>query len=207
MKIFYQTFSNTNKLISILLLIILAQSCTKDANCNGQSDIVNSYYISADDKSKIPFKGNDTLTYISDGGDTAILIGNGKRAYMDVISKNIGDLECSRYQVDNNETVSFEYNGSNSELNKLGFKIYGNNESTKIQFLINSFYGNTDPYYINNTTTYTNSVRIGNKFYIGKPIVWLGINTLLYNFNNGFLKITTIRSLCQALAKGTTVLK
>lgn len=68
MKIFYQTFSNTTKLITILLLFILAQSCTKDANCGDQSDIVNSYYISADDKSKIPFKGKDTLTYIGDAG-------------------------------------------------------------------------------------------------------------------------------------------
>jgi hypothetical protein len=189
MKIFYQTFSITTKLISILLLIILAQSCSKDANCGNQSDIVNSYYISADDKSKIPFKGNDTLIYYSNEGDTDILIGNGKRAYMDVISKNIGDLECSRYQVDYNETISIEYTGNNIELNKIKFKIYGNTESTKIQFLINSYYGNTYPYYLNNTTTYTDSVRIGNKFYTGRPIVWLGINTLLYNFNNGFLKI------------------
>jgi hypothetical protein len=178
------------KLIFLLtLFVILFQSCSKESDCNDQSDMINSYNISADDKSKIPFKGNDTLTYISDAGDTAILIGNGKRAYMDVISKNIGDLECSRYQVDNNETISIEYTGDNIELNRIKYKIYGNTEGTKIQFLINSYYGNTDPYYFNNTTTYTDSVRLGNKFYIGRPIVWLGINTLLYNFNNGFLKI------------------
>jgi hypothetical protein len=178
------------KLLIIIGLIMLFENCTKDANCGDQSDIVNSYYISADDKSKIPFKGNDTLTYISDAGDTAILFGSGKREFIDQIRKNIsGNADCPRSTVDNNETISIEYNGSNNELNKLGFKIYGNTENTKIQFLINSFYGNTDPYYFNNTTTYSDSVRIGNKFYIGKPIVWLGINTLLYNFNNGFLKI------------------
>ncbi len=188
MKTNYQTLSM--KLIFLLtLFVILFQSCSKESDCNDQSDMINSYNISADDKSKIPFKGNDTLTYISDAGDTAILIGNGKRAYMDVISKNIGDLECSRYQVDNNETISIEYTGDNIELNRIKYKIYGNTEGTKIQFLINSYYGNTDPYYFNNTTTYTDSVRLGNKFYIGRPIVWLGINTLLYNFNNGFLKI------------------
>ena len=178
------------KLLIIIGLIMLFENCTKDANCGDQSDIVNSYYISADDKSKIPFKGNDTLTYISDAGDTAILFGSGKKEFIDQIRKNIsGNADCPRSTVDNNETISIEYNGSNNELNKLGFKIYGNTENTKIQFLINSFYGNTDPYYFNNTTTYSDSVRIGNKFYIGKPIVWLGINTLLYNFNNGFLKI------------------
>jgi hypothetical protein len=95
MKIFYQTFSFTAKLVSILLLFILAQSCTKDASCGDQSDIVNSYYISADDKSKIPFKGNDTLTYISDAGDTAILIGSGKREFIDKVQTVIaGNADC-----------------------------------------------------------------------------------------------------------------
>jgi len=188
MKIFYQTFSITTKLISIFLLIILAQSCTKDTNCGDQSKIENSYYISADDKSKIPFKGNDTLTYISDAGDTAILIGNGKRAYMDVISKNIGDLECSRYQVENNETVSFEYNGSNSELNKIKYKIWGNKDRTLIEYFVNDVYSNDYPYYFNSTKFYTDSILINGIFYSGIPLDNVKYKGL-YNYNFGFFKI------------------
>ena len=133
------------KILSIIGLIMLFENCTKDANCGDQSKIENSYYILADDKSKIPFKGNDTLTYISDMGDTAILIGNGKRAYMDVISKNIGDLDCSRYQVDNNETIIFEYLGKNIELNKIEYKITGRNTRTLIEFTVNNKMGNDYP--------------------------------------------------------------
>ncbi len=178
------------KLLSIITIIMLTQSCSKDTSCGNTNDIVNNYNISADDKSKIPFKGNDTLIYISDAGDTATLIGTGRKVYIDQVRKNIsGNADCLRYTVDNNETISFECTGDNTELNKLKYKIYGNTEITKIQFLINSYYGNTDPYYFNNTNTYTDSVSIGNKFYIGRPIVWLGVNTLLYNFKYGFLKI------------------
>jgi hypothetical protein len=191
MKIFYQTFSITTKLISIFLLIILAQSCTKDTNCGDQSKIENSYYISADDKSKIPFKGNDTLTYISDAGDTAILIGSGKREFIDKVRTVIGgNADCYKYNVDNNETISIEYTGDNIELNRIKYKIYGNKEKTEIEFTINSYYGITYPYNFNTPVFYTDSTMINGNFYYGRP---LGLNSsnykAQYNFNYGFLKI------------------
>ena len=190
MKIFFQTFSITTKLVSILILIILAQSCTKEPSCNGQRDTVNSYYISADDKSKIPFKGNDTLVYTSDAGDTAMLIGNGKRAFIDKVQTVIaGNADCYIYNVDNNETIVFEYLGDNIKLNKIKYKIYGNKERTKIQLTINNTYIGVDyPYYLNTSIFYTDSVNFGNKFYNGTPIIWSD-NNALYNFNYGFLKI------------------
>ena len=178
------------KLLSIIGLIMLFENCTKDANCGDQSYIVNSYYISADDKSKIPFKGNDTLTYISDAGDTAILFGSGKKEFIDQIRKNIsGNADCPRSTVDNNETISIEYTGDNIELNRIKYKIYGNKERTKIELTINSTYIGVDyPYYLNTSIFYTDSVNIENKFYNGTPIIWSD-NKALYNFNYGFLKI------------------
>lgn len=181
----------TIKLLSILVITALVQSCTKETNCGDSSDIVNNYNISADDKSKIPFKGNDTLVYISDAGDTATLIGTGKKVYIDQVRKDIsGNADCPKYTVDNNETISIEYNGNNPELYKVMYKIYGNTEKTEIEFTINNLYGITYPYNFNTPVFYTDSVSIGNKFYIGRP---LGINSpnykALYNFNYGFLKI------------------
>ena len=190
MKTIYQAVGMKLKLLSIIGLIMLFENCTKDPSCGNQSKIENSYNISADDKSKIPFKGNDTLSYISDAGDTAILIGNVKRAYMDVISKNIGDLECSRYQVDKKETIIFEYLGNNLELNKINYKIYGNKERTEIEFTINTYYGITYPYNLNTPVFYTDSTMINGNLYYGRP---LGLNSsnykAQYNFNYGFLKI------------------
>jgi len=170
---------------------MLIQSCAKDISCGDTNDIVNNYNISADDKSKIPFKGNDTLIYISDAGDTAFLVGTGKKAFIDQVRKNIsGNADCPKYSVDNKETISIEYNGDNTELNKLKYKIYGNSEKTEIEFTINNLYGITYPYNFNTPVFYTDSVSIGNKFYIGRP---LGLNSpnykALYNYNYGFLKI------------------
>jgi hypothetical protein len=189
MKIFYQTFSITTKLISILILFILAQSCTKDASCNGQRDTVNSYYISADDKSKIPFKGNDTLVYISNAGDTAILIGNGKRAFIDKVQTVIaGNADCYIYNVDYNETISIEYVGNNIELNKIKYKIYGNKERTEIEFEFNTQYGIYYPYYFNSPKFYNDSTLISGVLYYGLPLDITNYKAL-YNYEYGFLKI------------------
>ena len=168
---------------------MLFENCSKEPSCGDQSDIVNSYYISADDKSKIPFKGNDTLTYISDAGDTAILFGSGKREFIDQIRKNIsGNADCPRSTVDNNETISIEYTGDNKELNKIKYKIYGNKERTEIEFTFNAHYGIYYPYYFNTIKFYTDSILVNNVLYYGLPLNDINFNAL-YNYNYGFLKI------------------
>jgi hypothetical protein len=177
------------KLLIIIGLIMLFENCSKEPSCGDQSDIVNSYYISADDKSKIPFKGNDTLTYISDAGDTAILIGSGKREFIDKVRTVIsGNADCYKYNVDNNETIIFEYLGNNIELNKIKYKITGNKERTLIEFNINILYANDYPYYFNSEKFYTDSILINGYYYSGLPKVD-DVFYSLYNFKYGFLKI------------------
>ncbi len=177
------------KLLCIIGLIMLFENCSKEPSCSDQSDIVNSNYISADDKSKIPFKGNDTLTYISDAGDTAILIGSGKREFIDKVRTVIGgNADCYKYNVDNNETIIFEYLGNNLELNKIKYRIYGNNERTIVDYYLNNYNGNRYPNNFNNLYYYTDSIFIKNSFIIGVPIKLSNLQTL-YNFNYGFLKI------------------
>ena len=177
------------KLLCIIGLIMLFENCTKDPSCSDQSDIVNSYYISADDKSKIPFKGNDTLTYISDAGDTAILIGSGKREFIDKVRTVIGgNADCYKYNVDNNETISIDYTGNNIEINNIKYTIIGRSSKTLIEYKLNSYMGNKYPNNFNNINLYVDSVNITNTFYKGIPINSINFNTL-YNFNYGFLKI------------------
>ncbi len=179
------------KLLSLIFIIMLTQSCSKDTSCGNTNDIVNNYNISDDDKSKIPFKGNDTLIYISDAGDTATLIGTGKKVYIDQVRKDIsGNADCPKYNLDNKETIGIEYYGDNTELNRIKYKIYGNQERTEIEFTFNTYYGITYPYNLNSPIFYTDSVNIGNKFYLGRPLGLSSSNyKALYNFNYGFLKI------------------
>ena len=76
MKILNQVKCMTKKLFSILLLVMLIQSCSKTDPCpKGQE---NYYNLTDEEKSKIPYTGTDTLVFISDKSDTATLIGKGK---------------------------------------------------------------------------------------------------------------------------------
>ena len=167
---------------------MLCQSCKKDNNCGDTSDVVNNYFISADDKAKIPFKGNDTLVYISDAGDTATLIGEGKNTRTEQKITNISGSDCAKNQIDKKETISIEYNGNNNELNKILYKISGNNERTLIEYMVNTVYSNDYPYYFNSDKFYKDSTLIKSIFYSG--VILDNINyKALYNFNYGFLKI------------------
>jgi hypothetical protein len=176
------------KLLSIITLIMLTQSCSKDTNCGDTSDVVNNYFISADDKAKIPFKGNDTLVYISDAGDTATLIGEGKNTWTEQKITNISGGDCAKNQIDKKETISIECNGNNNELNKILYKISGNKERTLIEYVVNTFYSNDYPYYFNSDKFYTDSTLINSIFYPGVLIDNVNYKAL-YNFNYGFLKI------------------
>jgi hypothetical protein len=179
----------TTKLLSIIGLIMLFENCAKEPSCSDQSDIVNSYYISADDKSKIPFKGNDTLTYISDAGDTAILFGSGKREFIDKVRTVIGgNADCYKYNVDNNEIIIFEYLGNNIELNRIKYKITGRSSRTLIEFTVNNKMGNDYPYYFNTPKFYNDSTLINGAFFSGLPKFDEEFYSI-YNFNYGFLKI------------------
>ncbi|MFA9213989.1 MAG: hypothetical protein ACEQSR_09115 [Candidatus Methylacidiphilales bacterium] len=167
---------------------MLTQSCSKDTSCGNTNDIVNDYNISDDDKSKIPLKGNDTLIYISNAGDTAVLVGTGKRAFIDQVRKNNNNVDCPIYTVDNNETISIEYNGNNPELYKVIYKIYGNKERTLIEYFVNNIYSNDYPYYFNSVKFYTDSTQIYGAYYFGTPLDNINYKAL-YNYNYGFLKI------------------
>ncbi len=181
------------KLLSLIFIIMLTQSCSKDTSCGDASDIVNNYNISADDKSKIPFKGNDTLIYISDAGDTATLIGTGKKAFIDQVRKNIsGNADCPRYTVDNNETISIEYSGISNELNNVKYKIVASQDKTRLIYTINNYIGSLTPYYFNEVSFYTSDVIINNKNYKGRQINLLDSVNLIYNKDFGFLKIEFI---------------
>jgi hypothetical protein len=73
MKILNYTIIIKLKLLSIITIIMLTQSCSKDNNCGDTSDVINNYIIEDSNKAKMPYTGTDTLVFISDKGDTATL--------------------------------------------------------------------------------------------------------------------------------------
>jgi hypothetical protein len=151
----------------------------------------NNYNISADDKSKIPFKGNDTLVYISDVGDTVTLIGKVKRNWIDSKTSNIStNADCPRTKTDNNENLEFEYLGNNPELYKVKFlldnsELYG----VYVSYYINNYSTGGYVKYYSNSSYYNETVLLDSKLYNVLKVDVSNLIYTFYNYNYGFLKI------------------
>ena len=186
----------TTKLISILILFILTQSCSKESPCNNYTSQTFSYKLSENTKNQIPFKGPDTLTYISNIGDTAILIGQGKNNY--ILNSKIRvstNPDCPEYDNYSNEFVDIKYKGTNPNLFEIFVSYYNENPfgdeliTVYLNRINTNFKGYVDFY--NNISRYDTSIIIGTDIIYGhkfnrndnKP-------AFIYNIEYGFLQIT-----------------
>ncbi|MES2653960.1 MAG: hypothetical protein V4620_00115 [Bacteroidota bacterium] len=107
--------------LSILFLLILfSQSCGKVTDGCPQS--TNDFYnLTDEEKSKIPYTGNDTLVFISNQGDTATLIGQGKKQTYKNITVPLGNPDCGGTHSENYEKIEFSFKGANIDLNNILF--------------------------------------------------------------------------------------
>jgi hypothetical protein len=195
MKKNHQAIDITLKLLSILLLFMLVQSCAKESNCGDQTTITNIYNIADSNKAKIPYTGNDTLIFISNQGDTAILIGIGRKASYITSKKSIGSADCPRELIEKFEKIYFEFNTNNINFNIFNCKIYNfsiykstmiDMQPDKIEVSINNeiSYVSAD---LLNSSNFKDSVLINGKYYKGTYLN--GSNNILYNLKYGILKI------------------
>ncbi|MES2727828.1 MAG: hypothetical protein V4643_12040 [Bacteroidota bacterium] len=108
--------------LSILFLLILFyQSCGKETD--GCPDGVNNFYnLTDEEKNKIPYTGTDTLVFVSNQGDTATLIGQGKKqTYTRTTTGGNPDCGSKSYTYENYEKIEFSFKGSNIDLNNILF--------------------------------------------------------------------------------------
>lgn len=65
-----------DRVIELCILFLLTLTgCKYDPHCKTDWPTV---YLSDFDKSRVPYSGNDTIVFVSNNGDTAICVGNGK---------------------------------------------------------------------------------------------------------------------------------
>lgn len=122
-------FSNYTILATALQLSIHFTSCQYGDPCGEERTPVNTYYvISEANRTSIPFRadGKDTLTYISDAGDTAVLYGIGtKQIFERNVVRRESDPDCPEYDYDYCENIEYSFEGSNTKLlNSITFKMY-----------------------------------------------------------------------------------
>ncbi len=181
--------------ISIFSLLFILQACKRDNPCEGMdpSDKVYNYNIPDSNKTKIPYTGDDTLIFVSNTGDTATLIGQGKDDYFESTRKlTNGGGDCPKYAVSNYENVDLFYEGNNS-INILKYKVYLSEDvvggltgfNISINDKISSLYNFE---YSSNLLYPEDSILYKNKYATGK---YLNLNkSILYNKNVGILKFT-----------------
>ncbi len=194
-------------LFTLLCSITISLShCKKDKGdpCAGYPSKTNNYYVSDDNKSKIPYTGTDTLVFISDVGDTATLYGQGKQTYMQVLSTySSNNPDCGNISYWNFEHIVLTFIGSNSAINKLVYGlsypfVFQNNnppspitESNALGFEISSGIGvliscGSFTSYANNNINYIDSVAINGLTYKGVNLC--DSSKGLYNYQYGILR-------------------
>ncbi len=129
----------TIHLTSLLLFVMLSQSCSKTDPCpKGQE---NYYNLTDEEKSKIPYTGTDTLVFISDKGDTATLIGQGKsQSYKRTTSGGSPDCGAGSYVYENYERIDYNYLANNPILNRIDFSLQRYDDNGSFDCMLNGFY-------------------------------------------------------------------
>lgn len=183
----------------ILLLSLFLSSCVKEYDpCDGYEPKEYHYFLTSNEKSKIPFKsGYDSMIFISNTGDTAILSGTGVNPYIGIASEYVtSDPACGLQHYWYLEIIKYSFGSANPLLKTLVYQAYvnkANEEHCLIQINQISF----DIYlgYINYDPRYLDSVVVNGTAYKGVTIIEskngvTGKNSFLYNYHYGFLKIS-----------------
>jgi hypothetical protein len=189
MKKNHQAINISLKLLSLLLLFMLVQSCAKESNCGNQTTITNIYNIADSNKAKIPYKGNDTLIFISNQGDTATLIGSGKKAKYIINKQGVGSADCPKELIEKFENIDFGFLGKESSL-YININFFTDEYSEELFIIkassdslsLSSGYNSLN--YVNNLMNYKDSILLNDKYVLG-----VELRGVYYNFNYGILKI------------------
>ena len=173
----------------MLSLLAIITSCSKDPGpCGGQKTY---YYLSEEDKAKIPYSGTDTLIFISDQGDTTTLVGQGKKTYYKTMTNNAGTVDCPKMENRNYENVELVFIEQKNNSQNLKIRIFP-------EVLFDDLILSSLDIYITNTLIIGRSFKyIDNKSFEDSVLVnssyLKGVyldseKTILFNYSNGVLK-------------------
>jgi len=183
-------------LIAFLLgCIVCFTTCKKNSGC---PDATNTYYnLSADEKSKIPYSGTDTLIFLSNTGDSAKLFGHGKTDNYNTQSYWQATPDCPQTTT-NCEIISTTYIGSNIGFSNIKFIPENLCEPPAIVSI--SINGIKFQDYLllqlSDSSNYHDTTIINSKLYHGIKIFSLNANItidstnyIIYNYPSGIVKV------------------
>jgi hypothetical protein len=181
------------RFLGLFSLMFFIQNCSKDPGpCGGQKTY---YYLSEEDKAKVPYTGTDTLVFVSNTNDTAVCIGKGKKQFftVDYIGGN-PDCEPAEYYyeaynykfIDTNNLLNITLdiykddlvNNEIMEINANKYKLYPIN----LSFLIEKY--NDDSLKVNNLIYPVNKIGSFIKYNLKKGIMYYDENGKIWILHN-----------------------
>ena len=100
----------------LITTAIYFNSCTPDETPVCGTAYNTTVNFTADDLSKVPYTGFDTLYFKDINGDTNIVVGSGKQYYYDKVYKTHGGPACPP-DVTNNQAYKIQFNPIKGDLN------------------------------------------------------------------------------------------
>ncbi len=137
--------SLSNFILMSLLACMFFIACKKDYDlCEGKPDteIKNWQYVGAEAMKLYPYKGNETLTFISNKGDTATLVGKGQLFQYPKLRYSGGD-DCTNFY-DEHAILFTEFVGNNPNFNHLRLEVFNFNQAITLKPYINNKTGSGD---------------------------------------------------------------
>jgi hypothetical protein len=147
--------SLSNFILMSLLACMFFIACKKDYDlCEGKPDteIKNWQYVGAEAMKLYPYKGNETLTFISNKGDTATLVGKGQLFQYPKLRYSGGD-DCTNFY-DEHAILFTEFVGDNPNFNHLRLEVFSFMQATRLKPYINELTGLGDYWNSNFTNLY-----------------------------------------------------
>lgn len=174
------------RFLGLFSLMFFIQNCSKDPGpCGGQKTY---YYLSEEDKAKVPYTGTDTLVFVSNTNDTAVCIGQGKKQFF-TVEYDSGNPDCKppEYYY---EAYNYKFIDTNNLLN-ITLNIYKDDLNT---YDVLELYANEKLFYPINlefliTKYYNDSVETNKGIYNTIKIKFSDENVLQYNTQKGVLEI------------------
>ncbi len=174
--------------ISIISLLFIIQACKRNESpCSKYTSKSYKFLLADSTKAQIPYTGNETLMFISNLGDTAILTGQGKNDYILNSTVNVGnDPACPKYDDYSFEREEYHYRSNDDAITEITLTInISKDKFVNFNIIVN---GSNSGIYLNEQNNHTDSILLNNKYYSGYYLY--GSNKILYNENIGVLSIS-----------------
>lgn len=134
-----------NQFLLVIIYLLFIFSCKRESPCSNYTSKSYKFLLADSTKAQIPYNGNETLMFISNQGDTAVLIGQGKNNYILKNSINVGTSpDCPQYDNYSYEYVDLDYKANNENLFHVFYRLS-----------INKYSQNEVTVYLNNVSEYT----------------------------------------------------